>query len=356
MTIKETGYKFRWVKALDTKQEPAVQLKTISMNHKKIILICIMLTGMSAHTLYSQGGILERAARRATERLEQKAEERIDRKIDEKIDQSLDSIESSLETEAGETSAKPASGRENTSQRRMENLLGNIGLSTTPVALEDKYTFDSYIKMNVKSYDKKGKLKSDGDMVTYIANDGSCLGYEFISGEFEASKSGDRKGVFIMDYKNKATIVLSEDGGKRTGIAYGLGDISEWTSETNDEYGTDESEDTIVLNPKFTKTGRTKNILGYRCEEYLYEDEEGRANIWITNEYRARTHDAYSTIFNTMVLAHGGTGMMLESESVDLKSGEKTIMKVTELDTNKKTTFNIGQYEITNLGSIAPKQ
>ncbi|WP_157363770.1 DUF4412 domain-containing protein [Alkaliflexus imshenetskii] len=326
------------------------------MNYKTIILSCIMLTGMSAHTLYGQGGILERAARRASERLEQKAEERIDRKIDEKIDQSLDSIESSMESEAGETSAKPAAARENASQRRMENLLGSIGISTTPVALEDKYTFDSYVKMNVKSYDKKGKLKSDGDMVTYVANDGNCLGYEFISGEFEANKTGDKKGVFIMDYKNKATIVLSDDAGKRTGIAYGLGDLNEWASGVDDEYEKDESEDTMVLNPKFTKTGRTKTILGYRCEEYLYEDEEGRANIWITNEYRARTHDAYSTIFNTMVLAHGGTGMMLESESVDLKSGEKTVMRVTELDANKKTTFNLGQYEITNLGSIGPKQ
>lgn len=35
---------------------------------------------------------------------------------------------------------------------------------------------------------------------------------------------------------------------------------------------------------KITKTGNTKTILGYQCEEYLITSEDGEGHYWVTEK------------------------------------------------------------------------
>jgi hypothetical protein len=312
-----------------------------------ITLFVLLNTPITAQSL------LDRAAKRAAERLEQKTEERIDRKVDEQIDKSLDNVESSVQQDT-ETTARQERSTERASQRSAGNLLGRMGMSSTPVNLEDQYKFASSMRMNVKSYRKNGKLKSDGDMVTYINPSGEYLGYEFVSGEIDTPKSGQNKGLMVYDYKNNAMIILSDDGGKKTGIAYGLGNLTEWAaSQEAQEGAVSEESEALYKHPNVKKTGRSKTILGYKCDEYEYTDENGRANMWITNDYKANTRDAFAGIFSLAFLAHGNmSGFLMESESLDLKSGEKTHMVVTDINLKANVTFNMSQYEITNIGSM----
>lgn len=298
--------------------------------------------------------LMERMAKKAAEKLEQKTEDRIDRKVDESIDKGLDNIEESASAERPDSQAA-GKDSEAASKKRMENLLGKMGISSEPVNYADSYTFNASMRINIKTIGKNGKVKSDGDMVSYLSDNNKYMAYEFVSGDINMDNAPENKGIFILDYANHATLILSEDNNKKTGIAYGLTESFGEETHEDDVYADHEAEelDWDYNASKLKKTGRTKTILGYKCEEYEYADEETKGAVWITKDYKAARSTAVPSMFNWTSLTLGQTsGFLMASESTDLQSGEKSTMEVTEINNSKSTSFNTKQYEITNLGSI----
>lgn len=300
--------------------------------------------------------LMERMAKKAADKLEQKTEDRIDRKVDESIDKQLDSIEESATAEKSDTPSADKDS-EAASQKRMENLLGKMGISSEPVNYADSYTFNASMRINIKTIAKNGKIKSDGDMVSYLSDNNKYMAYEFVSGDINVDNAPKNKGIFILDYTNHATLILSDDNNTKTGVVYGLSesfDEETYKDEVNADPNADAEEADWDYNAsEFKKTGRTKNILGYKCEEYEYADEETKGAVWITKDYKAARSTALPSMFNWTAVTFGRTsGFLMASESTDLQSGEKSTMEVTEINNNKNTSFNTQQYEITNLGSI----
>lgn len=299
-------------------------------------------------------GLMERLAKKAAEKLEQKTEDRIDQKVDESIDRQLDNIEESATSEKPDNqSANPDS--EAAGQKRMENLLGKMGISSEPVTYADSYTFNSSMRINIKTIGKNGKVKSDGDMVSYLSDNDQYMAYEFVSGDINVENAPKNKGIFILDYANRATLILSDDNHKKTGIAYGLTEDFNDESLEDEVYADEQAEESEwdYSAANFKKTGRTKTILGFKCEEYEYADEESKGAVWITKDYKAARSTAIPSMFNWSAVTFGQTsGFLMASESTDLESGDKSTMEVKEINNNKNTSFNTKQYEITNLGSI----
>jgi hypothetical protein len=301
-------------------------------------------------------GLMERLAKKAAEKLEQKTEDRIDQKVDESIDKQLDNIEESATADKPDTQSS-GQDSEAASKKRMENLLGKMGISSEPVSYADSYTFNASMRINIKTIGKNGKVKSDGDMVSYLSDNHKYMAYEFVSGDINVENAPKNKGVFILDYDNHATLILSEDNNKKTGIAYGLTE-SFGEEMTDDEVYADQEVDAEEMDwdyhaSKLKKTGRTKTILGYKCEEYEYADETSKGAVWITKDYKAARSTAVPSMFSWTSLTLGHTsGFLMASESTDLETGDRSTMEVTEINNNKNTSFNTKQYEITNLGSI----
>jgi hypothetical protein len=107
-----------------------------------------------------------------------------------------------------------------------------------------------------------------------------------------------------------------------------------------------------MANPNVTKTGRTKTIAGYKCEEFIYKDENGRSNIWITKDLKLNSKDFLSALFKTTTVSNGmGWGYIMEATTIE-NSGDKSVMKVTRVDSNSNVKFSLDEYEMTNLGSI----
>lgn len=303
--------------------------------------IFLMFFSVSSMT-FSQG-FLERVAKKAAERAEKKSEERAEKKMDEKIDEGLDKAEDSLEGSRGEQSPG-----------RMEEMLKKMGVSSEPAPIADKYEFSSKMTMVFQNYGRNGKIKDEGEVVTYISPGQRNFAYEFLSGRPD-DRRGPSKGVFIMDYENGSTIILSEEGGEKTGVVYGIkffdqaveGDDAEYTEEYEEE------QDINYMNPEFKKTGRTKTILGYKCEEYAFDNEETEGSVWITEKLDWKSEDTFSAIFKSALTARGVyNGMMMESESKDKSSGEVNKMKITEIDDKANKVFSPGDYQIVNMGSM----
>ena len=103
---------------------------------------------------------------------------------------------------------------------------------------------------------------------------------------------------------------------------------------------------------KITKTGRTKTILGYTCEEVLIESDR-KTEVWISNEPGI---DASKTLAGMSLSAAGQVpkeafvqgGMMMEMTAYDAAGKPETHLLVTALSKESKT-IAIGAYKITKL-------
>jgi hypothetical protein len=92
---------------------------------------------------------------------------------------------------------------------------------------------------------------------------------------------------------------------------------------------------------EFDKTGKTKTILGYHCEEYIYQNDDGKASLWITKKFPIQTQYApllgmtESTIKNGFVMELTYTS----------KSGENGNVKVVKIEKDKKVTIKTNNYK-----------
>ncbi len=317
--------------------------------YAKVTLLFI-LSFFLLHPVQGQN-LLNRLKQKAQEKVEQKIEERAEEKMDEKIDESLDKIEDSLEKDNEEISDESDSDNQNRAENRMQGLMQSMGMSGEPVPIEDNYSFDYKIQMHIESYDKNGKQESTGEFITHLNPKNNSMAYEFVSGDM----AQEGQGLFIIDAENDAMIILNDEDDEKTGMVYGMGSFMQSIGES---YSDEELEDTpemYLANPNVKKTGKTKNIAGYKCEEYVYTDEENKtkSNIWITKDLKMNTQDFFSTIFKTSLYSHGmGWGYMMEATTENLENGEKTIMQITDVDDNSNISFSMDNYQITNLGSF----
>ncbi|MEE4284887.1 MAG: DUF4412 domain-containing protein [Mariniphaga sp.] len=314
------------------------------------IFLLVLLSAIWAQPVQGQR-ILRKLQEKVQERAEEKVEERVDQKIDEAIDKQLDKIEESLENnsknDSGPSENSSQSDRER--EQRMQNILKGIGMGGEPVPVADSYTFKQMIEMRVESFDKNGKMESEGDFITHLSPDSKSMAYQFVSGDM----ANPGQGMFIIDAENGATIILSEEKGEKTGIVYGMGAFFSSIGETYEEENMAETPEAYLANPNVKKTGRTKTIAGYKCDEYKFNDEETESEVWITQDLKMNTQDFFSTLFKTNLYARGVPwGYMMEATTIDKETGEKSVMQVTRVDANSNKRFNMGDYQITNLGSF----
>lgn len=314
----------------------------------KLLIKISLITLLSAFFIQPVQG--QRFLKKLQEKVEEKVESRAERKLDEAIDKELDKAEESLEkgSENDSGATKSSSERENRRGQRMQNILSGINMTGEPVPVADSYTFETLIEMQVESYDKKGKKESEGQFITLLNPDSKSMAYQVVSGDM--GESG--QGMFIIDAENGAAIILNEEKGEKTGIVYGMGAFFSSLGETVDEENLDETPEDYLANPNIKKTGRTKTIAGYKCEEYVYADEESESEVWITTDMKMNTQDFFSTLFKTNLYSRGiPWGYMMEATTIE-KNGEKSFMQVKRVETNHNTRFNLKDYNITNLGSF----
>ncbi len=299
----------------------------------------------------------KKAAKKAEEMAEKKAKEKAEKEIDKQLDKAFEEVEKSM---SGNENADemneddPSYYGENLS--KWADKMAGLGYSSEPVPIEDVYSFSSSITMHMKTFNKEGTLKTDGIIKIYANEGDRTYAYEFVSGEVQ-DKDDMQKGIIIMDAKNNASIILNDEEEKKTGVVYGgKGFMDESLYEEDDE-AIDDMDDVNYVDPRVTKTGRTKSILGYKCEEYKYKDEEGEADAWITKEMDWDSEDFMTTMFRSSMYSNGiWGGFLMASEGVQYANGEKSIFEIVDINKGSKSTFSLSQYEITNIGSFQVPQ
>ena len=234
--------------------------------------------------------------------------------------------------DAGESSSV------NFSNKIMMDAMGLTG----NVAYETDYSFDAYIQMEITNYKKNGNVDNEIVYDNYLHKEDADYAMEFAD--------GNDKSIIIFDTKNSAMLILANSDGEKTGFATTID--PEAMAERAEAYAEENEEDIDMDSYRPVKTGKTKQILGYSCDEYLVEDEETEVHMWVSeklgNEMRKEWMNNQQTFGTMFTHAYALNGMVLEYEVME-KNGEKTIMQVTKIDMNHSHAVSTSGYTIMSM-------
>jgi hypothetical protein len=244
-------------------------------------------------------------------------------------------------------------------EKQLEGLFGENGESSSPVTLDmnkifqgmgeevetaDQYDFFGHVVMEMKSTDKKGKEQDPTLMKSYLAKTKDYTGMEIVD-----PKKPESVMVMVFDIPNKASILLMDNEGQKNSFAYTL-DINDLTEETIDSME-DPIEDTELV---IEKTGNTKEILGYQCDEYHVKSKDGEGTYWVTEE----PIGGYSSFWGAnSPFASGANqskyaehfkdfpqGNFMEMSFISSDDGTKVDLNVIEVNDSESKTFIMSDY------------
>jgi hypothetical protein len=219
-------------------------------------------------------------------------------------------------------------------------MMNAMGLSGN-VEHETEYSFDAHIQMEISEYKKNGKLDNQMLYDSYVHKEDADYAMEF-------SNDGS-KSIMIFDTKNSAMLILTNSDGEKTGFATTID--PETMAEETEAYEEDSEVDSDPFNYK--KTGKSKMILGYSCDEYLMEDEASEVRMWVSEklgkEMRKEWLNNKQTFGAMFSSAYALNGMVMEYDFLDKEDGDKMVMQVTRIDLNHTHKVSTEGYNIMSM-------
>ncbi|MGF1565358.1 MAG: DUF4412 domain-containing protein [Flavobacteriales bacterium] len=315
-------------------------MKSFSLVKAQCVKSLLLAVLIAASSLGMDAQIVDRTTDRAVD----KTNNRLDQRIDQGIDKGLDSIEGifkkkdksskdskgSNEKKAASQSEQPAESPSSDAEAEaatMRAIQGMFGGSSVP--LPDSYTFDHNVDMSVESFDKKGKSEGAQAMKMLFSDAQAIVGVQVT---VEGMQS-----VNVIDVEKKIMVMLMDMGTSKMAM----------TLDLDQKWADVETDDTAYENPSFKKTGRTKTILGYKCDEYVMEEDGDRNEFWVTRDEFLDVYKAFgmmnaSSPKGQSVVDHPG-GMVMEMIGI-AKNGERTEMRVTAVNKNQSRSISTKGY------------
>ena len=93
---------------------------------------------------------------------------------------------------------------------------------------------------------------------------------------------------------------------------------------------------TLAQDLTISKTGKTENILGYKCEQYLIKSNKGESFIWVTKELGVDT-GKFSNAFSMLMKNNPNAGGMPDMKG--FSGGVMMKMETTDPASKKKSGF-----------------
>jgi len=236
-------------------------------------------------------------------------------------------------------------------------LLGIEADSTGEVNTKPVYEFDGLIEMTIINYEKDDPV-DNATYTTFI--DSKSLDYGMTFSEPDETD----KSLIIFDAENDLMLTLSESDGEKTGFAMGFS--PEQSAAIAGELEVEDDEESEMAEEDYADpystymTGKTKKILGYKCDEYRIENEEDDnvITMWITQDLSGDIKKSYltnSTFTGLFAYAYATNGMVMEYILEDLADKKRTVMTVTDIDLDHKNSINTGEYNIMNMSGMMPE-
>lgn len=217
---------------------------------------------------------------------------------------------------------------------------------------QDEYTFDTKFDLKIEAFGKKGKLKQANEMTMMVSDDSEnmamIVNQEGINAEM------------IFDMKSKNIVTLMNTGGQKMATSTSL-DQGQYQKMMEDNENSNADKEGKM--PTFKKTGNTKTISGYSCDEYKVEHSEiengSEVTYWITDEADfdwVKSLSNMSGMNKQMPDMSFGAGYPEDGSIIQMvvteKNGEYTLMTITDIEQDKDITISTKGYTFMNMGNM----
>jgi hypothetical protein len=222
---------------------------------------------------------LNRVVNAGTKTLDKEVNKEIDTAVEKGVlnarDKAETRVENNSQTKPGQPSQEEGTEVNNQNNTGQGGLnLGKLMANKVDLKYNEEYSFSSRIYMQTETYDKKDVLKMDFYM--YYSSSSPSVGVE--TRAINTQESGDVPiaSSMVMDGENKCFLMLTDVNGMKMGIISSVPDENAVTTDKNGKPVEKPKPPTVI------KTGNSKVIAGYKCEEYLYKDADNKtsAKIW----------------------------------------------------------------------------
>jgi hypothetical protein len=307
------------------------------MKTKSIFLLLVLAILLPAAS-NAQGWILRRA---------------IDRKIEHKVDSAVDKSDKDDAMKKQQADQNQTDKTTSTEKKGTKETGRGLFGAKIDIKYEDEYKFTGRIYMQMENYDKKDVVKSD--YYTYYNSNTLNAGIEMLPLN---AKNGDKTypTVFLFDNDNRSFMMIMETKDSKTGIISSMPSDSAMAAQATTQKENNPEKATI------TKTGNSRVIAGYKCDEYKIVDaeKEGYSNVWMTKDVKLKADKKYwgkagvPTYYNYP----GFEGaMMLAMDSFD--KNNKPALKMETKEINDKFSHSISTVGLTfmkmNFGQAGKK-
>jgi hypothetical protein len=258
------------------------------MKTKTILLSALLIFSLPFATNAQLGNMIRNKAAKVINAGAKTVNKEVDNKIDsaatKKTQEELDKAQKNAEQNAAQNNSQnEQAGQSGGNQApaggsKGFNLGGLMGGKVTS-KYEPSYTFGSRIYMQMEMYDKKDKV-TKMDYFIYFNQSNANAGIETkIVGNTEDGNQVAMNSSMVVDGANKSFIMLTDINTMKMGI---ISDLPEENAAQTQKDGKP------VKPPVITKTGNSKVIAGYKCDEYTYKDEDAKTHgtMWATKDLR----------------------------------------------------------------------
>ena len=203
--------------------------------------------------------------------------------------------------------------------------LPKLGVGKVTAKYEENYDFKGLLKMTNEMYEKD-KQEAVAETDIWLDASTNSLGMETTT--VATKDDATLFTVAIVDMKNKVMMTYNIVDGGKSGMIMPIPDSLQ----------TEASDATVDLtdNVKIRKTGNTRTIVGYRCDEYEVTEEGSNetSNVWTTEDIDFKTNRKLLGGQQGMPKGFGKgqlKGLTLASETYE-KGQLTSKMEVTKID------------------------
>lgn len=321
------------------------------MKNSVIVFFALVFVGSGSLSAQSITNYLKKKEKKAIESATKRVDKEVDKSLDKAVNKSLDGLFNAVSKELEDATdsinstkdtSKPSTENKQSSDERMEAAMGNFMKSMgvgVDVNHKHVFVFSTRMKMLIENTDENGQVDKPIYYTSYFNSDNSDYGIEFMD-------DNGNQSCFIFDPENHCTLILTQEGDNKNGIATSLGE--EDFRQMEAEYSDDERPESFNLK----KTGNTKSISGFKCQEYVSEDDRTAVSLWVTQDLKGKINSSIykSQLFaGTFWMADKADGVLIQYNSRSKITSEHTVMTVKEIDPNISHKINTEGYVITGI-------
>jgi hypothetical protein len=307
----------------------------------RTLLLAMLILILPATSSGQLGGALRKGTSRILHTVGKEANKEANRQADSiAAEKAKNEINKTVDnqTQNNQAGQNESGGNQNENQGNRRRGVLNMGsvFGGADIKHNDEYSFSGRMYMQMETFDKKDPMKAD--YFIYFNQNGENAGIEFKTVAKEGDKTVPVASVMVYDNENKCFMILMDRDNQKTGIISTIPSDSAMKARTATKTGQEGK------TPNIVKTGRSRVIAGYKCDEYKIteQDKKEYGLAWMTKDLKIKA-DKNTWSKAGIPTYYGYPGFegssMLAMESYD--ENNKLAMKMETIEINQNYPYKI---------------